>query len=67
MGTQKLLLPFQESTIIETVIQNVVQSGVDSVLVVVGANHEKISEVISPLPVEVCFNKDAILLDENKI
>jgi molybdenum cofactor cytidylyltransferase len=58
MGTQKLLLPFGKSTLIESVIQNVVQSEVDSVLVVLGANHKEIGKVIAPLPVEVCLNKD---------
>lgn len=58
MGTQKLLLPFGKSTLIESVIQNVVESEVDSVLVVLGANHKEIGKVIAPLPVEVCLNKD---------
>jgi molybdenum cofactor cytidylyltransferase len=58
MGSQKMLLPFGESTILETVIQNTLSSSVDSVLVVLGANHEEILEVIKPLPVEVCINKD---------
>ena len=40
MGKQKLLLPYGDSTIIETVIQNVLQSKVDSTLVVLGAHSE---------------------------
>lgn len=56
MGSQKMLLPFGESTILETVIQNILSSSVDSILVVLGANHEEIQEVIKPLPVEVCIN-----------
>ena len=56
MGSQKMLLPFGESTILETVIQNIRSSSVDSILVVLGANHEEIHEVIKPLPVEVCIN-----------
>lgn len=56
MGSQKMLLPFGESTILETVIQNIRSSSVDSILVVLGANHEHILEVIKPLPVEVCIN-----------
>ena len=54
MGSQKMLLPFGESTILETVIQNIRSSSVDSILVVLGANQEEILEVIKPLPVEVC-------------
>lgn len=56
MGSQKMLLPYGESTILETVIQNVLSSAVDSVLVVLGANHDQIRQVIDPLPVEVCIN-----------
>ena len=56
MGSQKMLLPFGESTILETVIQNIHSSSVDSILVVLGANHEQILEFIKPLPVEVCIN-----------
>ncbi len=51
-----MLLPFGESTILETVIQNIGSSSVDSILVVLGANHEEILKVIKPLPVEVCIN-----------
>ena len=53
-----MLLPYGESTILETVIQNVLSSAVDGVLVVLGANHEKIRKVIELLPVEVCVNKN---------
>ena len=56
MGTQKMLLPFGESTILETVIHNTLSSSVDSVLVVLGADHEEILELIKPLPVDVCIN-----------
>ncbi len=58
MGTQKMLLPFGESTIIETVIDHVLNSNVESVLVVVGANHENIREVVDVLPVDVCYNEN---------
>ena len=57
MGTPKMMLPFAESTMIETVIDHVLASNVDSVLVVLGANHEKIREVVDPLPLEVCYNE----------
>jgi molybdenum cofactor cytidylyltransferase len=56
MGTQKMLLPFGAGTMIETVINNVKQSRVDSILVVVGANHEKVRKVIEKLPVDICYN-----------
>jgi molybdenum cofactor cytidylyltransferase len=58
MGTQKLLLPFRDSTIIETVLHNVLQSKVDSTLVVLGADRTRIGKVIDQLPVETCYNED---------
>ncbi len=58
MGSQKMLLPFGNSTILETVIQNILLSSVDSILVVLGANQDEIHEVIQPMPVEVCINKN---------
>ena len=58
MGTQKLLLPFGEKTIIETVIDNILQSGVDGIMVVLGADHDRIRKIVDPLPVEVCFNEN---------
>jgi len=58
MGTQKLLLPFGEKTIIETVIDNIQQSGVDGIMVVLGADHDRIRKIVDPLPVEVCFNEN---------
>ena len=58
MGTQKLLLPFGEKTIIETVIDNILQSVVDGVMVVLGADHDRIRKIVDPLPVEVCFNEN---------
>jgi len=56
MGTAKMLLPFGESTIIESVIANVLQSGVDRVFVVVGADRGILEEKIRQLPVTIIFN-----------
>ncbi len=56
MGRPKLLLPFGEKTIIETVIQNVLLSKVDKVLVVLGSEHEKVEQKIKSFPVESVFN-----------
>ena len=58
MGSQKLLLPFGQNTIIGTVIDNVLNSSVDHVMVVLGANHEKILDNIGNLPVQFCHNKE---------
>lgn len=56
MGKPKLLLPFGEKTMIETVIGNVIQSKAESILVVLGADREKIEEKIRSLPVKIVFN-----------
>jgi molybdenum cofactor cytidylyltransferase len=58
MGEAKLLLPFGGKTIIETIIENVMQSKVDKVLVVLGSDKEKIEEKIKSLPLEFAFNPD---------
>ena len=57
MGTQKLLLPFGKSTMIETVIENVLNSSIDHVMLVLGANQDQILDTIGDLPVEYCHNK----------
>jgi molybdenum cofactor cytidylyltransferase len=49
MGQPKLLLPFGEKTIIETVVDSVVSSNVDGTLVVLGSEREKIEEKICPV------------------
>lgn len=58
MGTQKLLLPFGKSTIIETVVDNVLSSSLDQVLVVLGPGQEKIRNALGKRPVQFCHNKD---------
>lgn len=58
MGSQKLLLPFGESTIVETVLGNVLNSSIDHVMVVLGANQDKIRVCIGNLPVQFCYNKE---------
>jgi len=56
MGRSKQLLPFENQTILETVIDHIVQSTVDETLVVLGSNREKIEEVIKDLPVKSVYN-----------
>lgn len=56
MGTQKLLLPFGDSTIIQTVIEHVLDSRIRNVMVVTGANNNEIMEIIGNLPVSFCHN-----------
>jgi molybdenum cofactor cytidylyltransferase len=58
MGSAKLLLPMGRSTLIETVIGGVLRSRPDGVLVVLGADREKIEPVIGRYPVRTVFNPD---------
>jgi CTP:molybdopterin cytidylyltransferase MocA len=58
MGSQKLVLRYGQSTIIETVIDNVLHSNVDHVMVVLGANHKKIRNTIGDRPVQFCLNQE---------
>lgn len=56
MGEPKMLLPFGDKTIIETVIDRVLPAKVDKIMVVTGARRAEIEEVLKPLPVKVVFN-----------
>jgi len=56
MGKPKLLLPFGESTIIGTVVNNTIQSKADKTLVVLGSDEDKVIEKIDDLPVKITVN-----------
>lgn len=56
MGLPKMLLPFNGSTMIETVIRNVRSSNVNNLLVVTGAERGKIEELTDNLSVASCYN-----------
>lgn len=56
MGKPKLLLPFGEKTIIETVIDSVIQSKLDDALVVLGAHREKIEKKIKDFSIKIVIN-----------
>jgi len=58
MGSAKLLLPMGRITLIETVIRGVLRSRVEGVLVVLGADREKLEPVIGRYPVRTVFNPD---------
>jgi len=58
MQTNKLLLPFKEKTLIETVIGNARQSNIDHIMVVLGAFSEELLPVISRLHVKHCYNSE---------
>jgi molybdenum cofactor cytidylyltransferase len=56
MGTPKLLLPFREKTMIETLVAEVLRSKSDKTMVVLGAEKEKIERIISRLQVAIVVN-----------
>ena len=58
MGEPKQLLPFRDSTIIETVIDNLLGSKLSEVIVVVGHEADKIQTCIQHKPVKIVFNPD---------
>lgn len=58
MGTQKLLLPFDGMTLIEKVVENIVNAGIENILVVLGANRAEIEEVLEFWPVQTIWNKN---------
>ena len=58
MGSQKLLMPFGEGCIIETVVDHVLNSKVDEVVVVLGADHEKVRQTLGDRPVKFCHNTE---------
>lgn len=59
MGRPKMLLSYGKKTIIETVIDNIIQSKVDKVLVVLGSDRKKIERKIKDYPdIKIAFNPD---------
>jgi molybdenum cofactor cytidylyltransferase len=58
IGEPKQLLPFERSTIIETVIDNLLGSKLEEVVVVVGHEAGKIKACIQHKPVKIVYNPD---------
>jgi molybdenum cofactor cytidylyltransferase len=58
MGKPKLLLPFGEKTMIETIVATVVSSKVEQTLVILGSDREKTEEKIKNYPVKIVCNRD---------
>jgi molybdenum cofactor cytidylyltransferase len=54
----KLLLPYNNKTIIETTLENILASEIDEVIVVTGYEAEKTKSVIQHLPVTIVHNPD---------
>ena len=58
MGTQKLLLPYRDTTVIEAVVRAALDSSVDETLVVLGADREAIHAALKSYPVTFAVNED---------
>lgn len=58
MGEPKQLLPFGESTIVETVVDSMLMSKLDSVIVVVGHCAGQVQEKLAAQPIQIVFNAD---------
>ena len=58
MGTQKLLLPYRGTTVVETVVRAALDSNVDETLVVLGADQEAVREALKSYPLTFAVNED---------
>jgi len=58
MGRPKMLLPWKDTTILESVVHTALASSVDRVLVVLGAEQEQISRLLTPFQVATVYNPD---------
>ncbi len=58
MGEPKQLLPFGESTIVETVVDNMLAAKFDEVIVVVGHRAAEIEKQLGTRPIKTVFNRD---------
>jgi molybdenum cofactor cytidylyltransferase len=58
MGFPKMLLTFNETTMIEKVIANVTESKVNNILVVLGAYRNELVKQIGNLNVKCCYNEN---------
>ena len=56
MGYPKMLLEFRGKTMLENVIEHVAGSGTDGILVVLGANREKLTGIVENCGVRYCIN-----------
>jgi molybdenum cofactor cytidylyltransferase len=58
MGTQKLLLPFGDTTVVGAVLRTALASRVDHGLAVVGADGQAVRREVAPRGVEIAVNDD---------
>jgi len=57
MGTQKLLLPFGDATVVEAVVRTALASGVDRAVAVLGADREAVRAKLEPSGVDFAVNE----------
>jgi molybdenum cofactor cytidylyltransferase len=58
MGTQKLLLPYGKTTVVEAIVRTALDSSVDGTVVVLGADKEKVRKTLKSYPVSFAVNRD---------
>ena len=58
MGTQKLLLPFGETTVVGAVVGTACASRVDRVLAVLGADRDALRQELEPLGIDFAINEN---------
>ena len=58
MGQSKQLLPFGKSTIVETVVDNMLDAKFSEVIVVVGHCAKQVQDILAERPVKIFFNPD---------
>ncbi len=56
MGVPKMLLPWGSKTVLEAVVEALLQGGIARPLVVVGAEREQVVDLMENYPVELAFN-----------
>ena len=58
MGSPKMLLPFNGSTMLESVIANVSASEIAKIIVVLGADKEALVQLLGKLHISYCYNEN---------
>ena len=58
MGKNKLLLPLKNKTIIEHVVDQAKQAGIQNIMMVLGAYSDDMLPIINQMQVHHCYNKD---------
>jgi molybdenum cofactor cytidylyltransferase len=58
MGRPKMLLPWGNRTVIEHVVATFLKAGVDEIVIVTGAEQERVEKAIAGYPVRAAHNRD---------